>query len=263
MDIKDLNRSQFLLLLLLIMFVSSITTAIVTVTLMDQSPTAGVANTINRVIERVVPGATTTIVQIIKEPAPAIGSEGEQIVRATSIVAPFIVRLETKTDKSVEILGTGFVTRGDIVATALKNLSDNNLTSVIINKGSISIPGEIVKRDIENNIALVRFVATSTLPVDKLLFTKNLPSSGATSVALSYSDTGNPEIMIGIIMGTINANSTSTPEISAGVIRTGSVIGDNIGGPVINTAGEIVGIGISRGYALSASALQAIVDQIK
>ncbi len=63
MDIKDLDRSQFLLLLLLIILISSITTAVVTVTLLDQSPKAGIVNTVNRVIERVVPGATTTIVK--------------------------------------------------------------------------------------------------------------------------------------------------------------------------------------------------------
>ena len=262
MDIKDLNRSQFLLLLFLIMFVSSITTAIVTVTLMDQSPGAGVTNTINRVIERVVPGATTTIIQIVKEPAPAVGSEGEQIVKAMEIVAPSVVRLNKQTDKGFENLGTGFVARGDIIATALKNLPEG-LTNVLITKGSVVVPGEIVKRDPENNIALIRFVATSTLPVDKLLFMKNLPASGATSIALAYSENGSPEIMMGIIMGVINTTSTSTPGVGSGVIRTGSVIGDNIGGPLINIAGEIVGIGISRGYALSANALQTIIDQVK
>ncbi len=260
MDIKDLNRSQFLLLLLLIMFVSSITTAIVTVTLMDQSPNAGVSNTINRVIERVIPGATTTIVRIVRETPSA--SEGEQIVKAMEIVAPSVVRLDRKTDKGTESLGTGFVVRGDIVATALKNLPDD-VAGVTITKGGIAVSGDVVKRDVADNIALIRFAATSSLPTDRLLFTKNLPASGATSVALAYSDNGSPEIMMGIIMGIIQTNSTSTPGINAGVIRTGSVIGDNIGGPVINTAGEIVGIGISRGYALSASALQAIVDQIK
>ncbi|MFA6476435.1 MAG: trypsin-like peptidase domain-containing protein [Candidatus Paceibacterota bacterium] len=262
MDIKDLNRSQFLLLLFLIMFVSSITTAIVTVTLMDQSPGAGVTNTINRVIERVVPGATTTIVKIVKE-EPSTVSEGEQIVKAMEIVAPSVVRLNKQTDKGLESLGTGFVTRGDIVATALKNLPEGLTTGISITKGSVSVPGEIVKRDTENNIALVRFAATSTFPVDKLLFTKNLPTSGATSIALAYSENGSPEIMMGIIMGVINTTSTSTSETGSGVIRTGAVIGDNIGGPIINTAGEIVGIGISRGYAISASTLQTIVDQIK
>jgi len=261
MDIKDLNRSQFLMLLFLIMFVCSITTAIVTVTLMDQSPKAGVTNTINQVIERVMPGATTTIVKIVKEESTSV-SEGAQIVKAMEIVAPSIVKLDKITDKGGERLGTGFVVRGDLVATALKNLSDDVKTVTII-KGEVKVPGEVVWRDVANNVALVRFTATSTLSADKLIFTKGLPASGQTSVALAYSDTGAPEIVMSIIMGAINTMATSTSGLETGVIRTGSVIGDNIGGPIINTAGEVVGIGISRGYALSASALRAIIDQIK
>jgi S1-C subfamily serine protease len=261
MDIKDLNRSQFLLLLMLIMFVSSITTAIVTVTLMDQSPKAGVTNTINQVIERVIPGATTTIVKIVKEESPTV-SEGEQIVKAMGSVSPFVVGLKTETDSGVSNLGTGFVVRNDIVATALKNLPEGVKTVSIV-KRDVNIPGEVVSRDSNNNIALIRFVATSTLAVDSLVFAKTAPASGQTSVSLAYVENNSPEIMIGIVMGVVNATSTSTPDVSSEVIRTGSIIGDNIGGPVINIFGEVMGIGISRGYALSAGTLQALVDQIK
>lgn len=261
MDIKDLDRSQFLMLLFLIIFVTSIATAIVTVTLMDQSPRAGVTNTINRVIERVVPGATTTIVKIVKETPTT--SEGEQVVKAIELVSPSVVKLEMATDKGNEKLGTGFVVRGDLVATALKNLPDE-AKNVSVVKGSLKVPGEIIKRDLDNNIALIRFTATSTLSFDKLVFAKNLPASGQTSVALAYSENGNPEIMMGIVMGVVNTNASSTTSNSdASVIRTGSVIGDNIGGPIVNIAGEVVGIGISRGYALSASTLRTIIDLIK
>ncbi|HRZ30364.1 MAG TPA: hypothetical protein P5274_01715 [Candidatus Paceibacterota bacterium] len=261
MDIKDLNRSQFLLLLMLIMFVSSITTAIVTVTLMDQSPKAGVTNTINQVIERVIPGATTTIVKIVKEESPTV-SEGEQIVKAMSLASPFVVGLNVVTDNGASRLGTGFLIRDDIVATALKNLPEGVKTITIV-KRDLSIPGEVISRDSSNNIAFVRFVATSTLATENLIFAKNVPTGGQTSVSLAYVDNGSPEIMIGIVVGVVNATSTTTPEISSEVIRTGSVIGDNIGGPVINLAGEVTGIGISRGYALSAGTLKALVDQIK
>lgn len=261
MDIKDLNRSQFLLLLMLVMFVSSITTAIVTVTLMDQSPKAGVTNTINQVIERVIPGATTTIVKIVKEEAPTV-SEGEQIVKAMSAVSPFVVGLKVSTDSGFSHLGTGFAVRNDIVATALKNLPEGVKTVSIV-KRDISLPGEVIRRDSNNNIALIRFSATSTLPVDNIVFAKSGPASGQTSVSLAYVDNSSPEIMIGIVMGTVSATSTTTPDLSPEIIRTGSVIGDNIGGPVINTAGEITGIGISRGFALSVKTLQSLIDQIK
>lgn len=260
MDIKDLNRSQFLLLLLLIMFVSSITTAIVTVTLMDQSPRASVANTIDRVIERVIPGATTTIIKIVKEDSST--TEGAQIVKAMELVAPAVVKIEQKTEKGSEKLGTGFVVRSDLVATALKNLPEAT-KEVILTKAGASVAGEIISRDTDKNVAFIKFTATSTLSAANLAFSQNTPTSGDTSIALAYTDAGSPEIMTGIITGVITTSSTTTAKDTATLIRTGAVIGDNIGGPVININGQVVGIGISRGYALATAALRALIDQIK
>jgi hypothetical protein len=262
MDIKDLNRSQFLLLLLLIVLVTSIATAVVTVTLVDQSPKAGIVNSVNRVIERVIPGATTTIVKIVKE-APSV-SEGEQIVKATESVSPAVIKFVKKTDKGSENLGTGFVVRDGLAVTALKNIpSDMTGTTLEIIKGGVVSLAQVLSRDDNNNIAFIRFTATSTLSSGNLAFSDKSPTSGQTSVTLSYSESGNPDIMIGLVMGTIGATSSTTPNQTVDIIRTGSVIGDNIGGPVVGLDGKVIGIGISRGYALSATALKALIDQIK
>lgn len=262
MDIKDLNRSQFLLLLLLIMLVSSITTAVVTVTLVDQSPRAGIANTVNRVIERVVPGATTTVIKIVKE-TPTV-SEGEQIVKATESVSPAVIKLVRKTDKGNENLGTGFVVRDGLVVTALKNIpSDLTGAGLEVTKGSATSLAEVLSRDLDNNIAFIKFTATSTLSSGSLAFSDKLPTNGQTNVTLSFSESGNPDIMIGLIMGIISATASSTPNQNVDIIRTGSVIGDNLGGPVVGLDGKVIGIGISRGYALSAKALKLLIDQIK
>ncbi|MFA5290818.1 MAG: hypothetical protein WC385_00675 [Candidatus Paceibacterota bacterium] len=200
MDIKDLNRSQFLLLLLLIMLVCSITTAVVTVTLLDQSPKAGIANTVNRVIERVIPGATTTVIKIVKE-TPTV-SEGEQVVKATESVSPAVIKLVRKTDKGSENLGTGFVVRDGLIVTALKNIpGDLTGTGLEVVKGSVSSLAEVLSRDLDNNIAFIKFTATSTLSAGSLAFSEKSPASGQTDVALSYSESGNPDIMIGLVMG--------------------------------------------------------------
>lgn len=266
MDIKDLNRSQFTLLLLLLMLVTSITTATVTVTLMDQSPKIGVGDTINRVVERVVPGATTTIVQIVKEVDKGAGREGESIAKAAAVIEPALVRVELSTDKNRVRLGTAFLVREGLVATALSNIpGEVGPGNLQITRGLGVWPAKIVLVDRENKVALLSFEATSTLPLVAFNYETGLPTTGETSVSFAYADGGDPEISMGIIMGEIKTSGTasSTDKIESSVIRTSSVNSGNIGGPVINPKGDLVGIAIARGYALSAKTLKAIIDQVK
>lgn len=72
MDIKDLNKSQLILLAVLLSFVTSIATGITTVTLMQQAPasiTTPVNNVIRQTIEKIqqVEGKTVTQTVIVKE----------------------------------------------------------------------------------------------------------------------------------------------------------------------------------------------------
>ncbi len=72
MDIKDLNKPQLILLAVLLSFVTSIATGIVTVTLMQQAPVS-VTAPINRVIQQTVEkiqqveGKTVTQTVVVKE----------------------------------------------------------------------------------------------------------------------------------------------------------------------------------------------------
>jgi len=72
MDIKDLNKSQLILLAILLSFITSIATGITTVTLMQQAPSS-VTVPINRVIQQTVEkiqqveGKTTVQTVVVKE----------------------------------------------------------------------------------------------------------------------------------------------------------------------------------------------------
>ena len=72
MDIKDLNKTQLILLAVLLSFVTSIATGITTVTLMQQAPKS-ITTPINRVVQQTiekiqqVEGKTVTQTVVVKE----------------------------------------------------------------------------------------------------------------------------------------------------------------------------------------------------
>ncbi len=72
MDIKDLNKSQLILLAVLLSFITSIATGITTVTLMQQAPKS-ITVPVNRVVQQTVDkieqveGKTVTQTVVIKE----------------------------------------------------------------------------------------------------------------------------------------------------------------------------------------------------
>lgn len=71
MDIKELNKTQLILLTLLITFVVSIATGIITVSLMQQAPKS-VPQTINNVIQRTIEKVTT-----VPAPTPVDTTKGD------------------------------------------------------------------------------------------------------------------------------------------------------------------------------------------
>lgn len=102
MDIKDLNKSQLILLAILLSFVTSIATGITTVTLMDQAPSS-VTVPINRIIretvEKVVPAQ-----DINTKP---LSLEQEKLLEDLKAIQPLTVSLFLKGETKDKILATG------------------------------------------------------------------------------------------------------------------------------------------------------------
>ncbi len=120
MDLEHLNKSQIVLLTLLVSFVTSVATGIVTVTMLEEAPPV-IAQTVNRVVERtverVVPSGQPAAVNTVTEKT-VIVKESDVIAQAVSVANQSIVRLYT-TGKDAEgndvdvFLGLGIVFKDD------------------------------------------------------------------------------------------------------------------------------------------------------
>src|SRR3990167_3502922 len=119
MDIEQLSKSQIVLLTILVAFVTSIATGIVTVSLMEQAPPA-IAQTVNRVVERtverVVPATqNAAAATVITTEKTIVVKESDLVAKAVADAMPSIVRLYRDDGKDVEgkaletFLGLGIV----------------------------------------------------------------------------------------------------------------------------------------------------------
>lgn len=99
---ESLNKQQLILLALLVSFVTSIATGIITVSLMDQAP-AEVTQTINRVVEK-------TIERVVQEPAKQTASVVTKetfVVKADDAVIEAIEKNSGSIVRVREVIGDG------------------------------------------------------------------------------------------------------------------------------------------------------------
>lgn len=146
MDIEHLNKTQIVMLALLVSFVSSIATGIVTVSLVSQAP-AGVTQTINRIVERTVEKVVTEPSKAIAavavsagvSPQPTASVEKTVVVKEDDLAANSISTIQKSIVKIVEkgAPESAFYARGIIVTKEGVIVSDRS--SIDPNLGSEAI----------------------------------------------------------------------------------------------------------------------------
>src|SRR3989344_1699628 len=138
-NLEDLNKHQLILLTLLVAFVTSIATGIITYTLLQEAPVE-VTQTINRVVERtiekVVPAEGGAPGEVVRE--IQVVNEENLILESIEKNAKSIVRVKTAGFDGVEILsGLGLVVSSEVVVMDERNFSQNATYSVHFHDGKI------------------------------------------------------------------------------------------------------------------------------
>jgi S1-C subfamily serine protease len=265
---ESLNNNQIILLTLLVSFITSIATGIVTVTLIDQAPPA-VTQTINRVVERtiekVVPGEPK-VSTVVKE-VPVIVTEEQLIVDIIGKASPGMVRVA---DSDAHFITSGFVASTDgLIITASGPLPA--ATSTSISNGYTVLLGDntkIVARRIDKgDVTGVAVLKLDTIPAGvpkPLSILENNPAEadkilpGQTIVAVGVTESGQINVSGGIV-----STVFSQDEGKSELVKTNAANASNLGGPVLNLKGKVIGLNKEAGVAVSAKMLQQALVAVK
>lgn len=141
MDIEQLNKTQIVLLTLLISFVTSIATGIVTVTLMDQAPPV-VTQTISRVVERTIERVVSDKSQqtrVITKETTVIIKEEDLITQAIEQNVSSVVRIFTGgSDGTGVFVALGIIVTADgIIATDGASITPGILYRIEMASGEV------------------------------------------------------------------------------------------------------------------------------
>lgn len=236
MDIEELTKTQLLLLTILVSFVTSIATGVLTVALLDEAPTT-VTQTVNRIVDHTIETVTTQV--------PAVGNQGskepsteELLVAAISANSARTVALYRDQNKEDFITNALYlparrtvVSVGPVPSKAFVGFTDGSVVEAFRSKE-------------DGNLSGYEFSQDATLPEappGKLISIAEL-RQGQTLITFSNERTALTGIVSRLDETTI---TTNLPQIPTGM-------------GIVNLAGDIVGIG-GGGYIISADRLQSLL----
>jgi S1-C subfamily serine protease len=247
MDIKDLNKPQLILLAILLSFVTSIATGIVTVTLMQQAPSS-VTVPINRIVRQTVekivpvPGKETVQTVIIKEEDLVV----DAIAKNESAIFSVTEEAKDVDGKNIEIpTGRGFVVSNDgLVAVDGSLVTEGQIYYVKNNSGKFK--ADFVSLN-KNGFAFLK-IGTPLDEKNKIAFT--LPAFGD----LSKMKTGQKVLVLG--------NSISSFIFDGNKDMKINVTKSSAGGLVLDLDGEVLGIALF-GDTTSFASIDSITEALK
>lgn len=251
MDLEHLTKHQIVLLTLLVSFVTSIATGIVTVSLVNQAP-PGVTRTINQIVEhtveKVVPATQSAAAALTGTPQTV--TEKTVVVKDDDLAAQSIARVQQSVVRIVAKGGTMLVSRGVIVSSNGTALADRE---------AISSSGyrqfEVILADGTRHPATVRTAkAGQTFAIVDIAVGTSTAWAPATLADISKVQLGQSVIRIGGAGGDTVGTGViaSLQDTHPGLIEA-SVSSQTPGALIMTLFGEVIGVTTGQARPLGPS----------
>ncbi|MAZ67638.1 hypothetical protein CL652_02630 [bacterium] len=242
MDLEHLNKSQIVLLTMLVSFVTSIATGIVTVSLIEEAPT-DVTRVVQRVVER-----TVEQVAPAEQQATVITRERTVIIKEADLIAAAIAENKPRIVSIIDAGSGSFVSLGVFIddkgtlATDAWALDEEGSYGIDVGAEEL-IPATITYSGGARGVALLQTESDSGVEPIK-------PSE----VALQLGQT-----LVAFVGGGSITQGIATELGESGYIGT-SISGAKVapGAPLINVDGKVVGISTGASRAVGSGSFAPI-----
>lgn len=253
MDIEQLTKSQVVLLTLLVSFMTSIATGIVTVALMQQAPPA-VVQSVNRIIRQTV-GQIASSTRPTQPAAAAVTQVKTVIVRDSDTISQAVagasrsvVRLYSHDADEPRFLGLGVIINSSgLVITDESSLGEYSDATIKRADGSFA-RAFVTKRDADHGIAYLTQATSSTAATlgDPVTLSTSDVRLGDMVVALGGSSVN--RIRAGFVSTLQTANDTGTVAVLETDIPRSAILP---GTPLIDATGNLIGLSTEVSRAIS------------
>lgn len=250
---QDLNKNQIVLLTLLISFVTSIATGIITVSLLQEAPLE-VTRNFNRIVEKTIetvttPGTIVTPAAPQKEVTTVVVKEEDQILSSINKNIKSIVRIKEKDNiaGTTSFYGVGLIISKDgQISTDRKTIITGGTYSATMSDGTeVALTPTGVEKN--TNFILFKSVQPKTPYVFiPATFGDSEPQLGQTVISLG-GDTSNA-VSVGrvVSLGTKDTTVGTTTTKSLIAIETDVATKDLVAGSALfNLSGDLIGIKLS------------------
>jgi len=252
MSLEELTKTQFIHLVLLITFVTSIATGIVTTSLLNKAPTE-VTQTINRVVERtverVVPDPEQLGASVITKETTVVVKEEDLITTSIAEVAPSVVRLYKVSDIDAGTSTDTFVGLGFFVDSKGSTVTDSSLVRDDQLYRMVLSDGSEYQSSISERHGKVSVIVPDA-GLDEGVTTKAVTFADDSSVQLgqtvvSLSGKERTNVSVGIVSSIVTDTDEETGKSYTDTIEsTVNITQAYYGSPLINMFGEVEGIHI-------------------